>query len=305
MQTLLPNGIYPPLPTFFTDQEELDLSTLRFHMQRLADTGIAGYVLLGSNGEAVHLSEEEREQVISTGRAMLTQSEGQLPLIVGCGAQSTRMTLAYCRQAAQAGADIALILPPSYYKSRMDNRALLAHYRTLADQSPLPILLYNMPGASAGLDLDASTICSLAEHSNIVGVKDSSGNITKLAEIIANVPSTFRVLAGNAGMFLAALSVGANGTITALANVFPYAVCLLQALFEAGEWEDARTLQARLIPINAAVTTRFGVPGLKSALELTAGYGGLSRQPLQPLNALEYAQLAEAVQNFPIDEIPE
>ena len=141
MHATLPNGIYPPLPTFFTEQEELDLPTLRRHMERLVDSGIAGYVLLGSNGEAVHLSDEEREQVIVMAREVISQSEDQLPLIVGCGAQSTRTTLAYCQQAARAGADLVLVLPPFYYKSRMDRSALLAHYRAIADQSPLPVLI--------------------------------------------------------------------------------------------------------------------------------------------------------------------
>jgi 4-hydroxy-2-oxoglutarate aldolase len=302
MHTILPNGIYPPLPTFFTEQEELDLPTLRRHIGRLVDSGIAGYVLLGSNGEAVHLSEEEREQVIVTAREVISQGEDQLPLVVGCGAQSTRTTLAHCRQAARAGADLVLILPPSYYKNRMDRSALLAHYRTIADQSSLPVLIYNMPGAAAGLDLDAAFVCALSEHPNIVGVKDSSGNVTKLAEIAANVASDFRVLAGSADFFLAALAIGATGTISALANVFPHEVCLLQALFEAGELEEARTLQAQLIPANAAVTTRFGVAGLKAALEFVCGYGGLPRRPLLPLSSVERAQLAEIFQRFPQEE---
>jgi 4-hydroxy-2-oxoglutarate aldolase len=293
MHASLPNGIYPPLPTFFTAQEELDLSTLRRHMEHLVDSGIAGYVLLGSNGEAVHLSEDEREQVVVTAREVASQGEDQLPLIVGCGAQSTRMTLAYCRQAARAGADMVLILPPSYYKSRMSNAALLAHYRAIADQSPLPVLIYNMPGSSAGLDLDANTVCALAEHPNIVGVKDSSGNVVKLAEIVANVSPDF---------FLPALAIGATGTISALANIFPHEVCLLQALFEAGELEEARILQAQLIPANAAVTSRFGVAGLKAALQFVCGYGGVPRLPLLPLSDADRTQLIEILKRFPQDD---
>ncbi|HTK10197.1 MAG TPA: dihydrodipicolinate synthase family protein [Ktedonobacteraceae bacterium] len=302
MHASLPNGIYPPLPTFFTAQEELDLSTLRRHMEHLVDSGIAGYVLLGSNGEAVHLSEDEREQVVVTAREVASQGEDQLPLIVGCGAQSTRMTLAYCRQAARAGADMVLILPPSYYKSRMSNAALLAHYRAIADQSPLPVLIYNMPGSSAGLDLDANTVCALAEHPNIVGVKDSSGNVVKLAEIVANVSPDFRVLAGSADFFLPALAIGATGTISALANIFPHEVCLLQALFEAGELEEARILQAQLIPANAAVTSRFGVAGLKAALQFVCGYGGVPRLPLLPLSDADRTQLIEILKRFPQDD---
>ncbi len=302
MQTLLPSGIYPPLPTFFTDQEELDLATLQQHIRRLQDSGVAGYVLMGTNGEAVHLTNDERAQVIEAAREVIRNGDGDsLPLLAGCGDQSTRVTIAYCRQAAQCGADAALILPPFYYKGRMDRTALIAHYRAVADDSPLPVLLYNMPGASAGVDLDADTVCMLAEHPNIIGVKDSAGNIAKLAQIVANVPATFRVFVGSASYLLPALVVGAVGAVTALANVFPHQVCFLQALFEAGELEEARSLQARIIPANAAVTTIYSVPGLKAALEIVAGYGGKPRQPLQPLSLEERNKLATILGAMPLE----
>lgn len=294
----LPGGIYPPLPTFFDTNEELDLVTLHHHVQKLQGTGIAGYVLMGSNGEAVHLTSDERATLIATVRQIIGD-DNSTPLIAGCGDSSTRATIAHCRAAAQHGADFALVLPPFYYKGSMDTRALIAHYQRVADQSPLPILIYNMPGNTAGTDLDAATICSLAEHPNIVGVKDSAGNVAKLAQIVASVPSTFHVFAGSAGYVLPALVVGAIGAVAALANVFPDEVCDIQALFEAEQLEEARILQARLIPANAGVTSLYGIPGLKAALELTAGYGGKPRMPLQPLNVQERNKLAsmlEAVQ---------
>src|SRR5437764_12845565 len=145
MQQSLPSGIYPPLPTFFTTQDELDLATLRRHMLRIADSGIAGYVLMGTNGEAVHLTGDERAQVIVAAREVLGSSGySNMPLIAGCGDSSTRVTIAYCQRAAHSGADFALVLPPFYYKGRMDSRSLLAHYRAVADNSPLPVLIYNM-----------------------------------------------------------------------------------------------------------------------------------------------------------------
>lgn len=287
VQTLLPGGIYPPLPTFFDAQEDLDLATLRRHMLRLAESEIAGYVLMGSNGEAVHLTQAERAHVIETARALV----GEAPLIAGCGEQSTRATLSNCRQAAQSGADVALVLPPFYYKGRMDTLAFLAYYRAVAESSPLPILIYNMPGNTAGIDLDAATICTLAEHPNIIGVKDSAGNIAKLAQIVASVPDTFRVFAGSAGYLLPALVVGAVGAVSALANIFPQQVCALQSLFEAGKLEEARILQAQLVPANSGVTSTYGVPGLKTALEIVAGYGGNPRSPLLPLTMQERAKL--------------
>src|SRR5579864_5339959 len=232
---MLRDGIYPPLPTFFDQQDELDLVTLRRHMQRLAETGIAGYVIMGTNGEAVHLTKEERTQVVETARA----SAGEHALILaGCGEQSTRATIANCQQAAHAGANVALVIPPFYFKGRMDSRALITHYRIVADSSPLPVVIYNMPASTGGLDLDAATICTLAEHPNIIGVKDSAGNMAKLEQIVETVGKVgtrpFSVFAGSAGYLLPALTVGAVGAVAALANVFPYEVCLVQQLFTEG-----------------------------------------------------------------------
>jgi len=245
---------------------------------------------MGTNGEAVHLTTGERAQIIETARDAGGENT---PLLAGCGEQSTRATIANCQQAARSGADIALVLPPFYFKGRMDSRALIAHYRAIADNSPLPVVIYNMPASTGGLDLDAATICTLAEHHNIIGVKDSAGNMVKLAQICSETPSRFRVFAGSAGYLLPALVVGAVGAVAALANVFPREVCQLHELFIDGKLEEARLLQARLVPANTAVTVTYSVPGLKAALELTAGYGGRPRSPLLPLTEQERKQLAE------------
>jgi dihydrodipicolinate synthase/N-acetylneuraminate lyase len=282
---LLSPGVYPPVPTFFNNQEELDLATLCQHIQRLAGSGIAGYVLMGSNGEAVHLTPDERIRLISLAHEMIEDLPGHLTLVAGCGEQSARATIANCQRAAQHGADFALVLPPFYYRGLMSSAVLLTYYHAVADASPMPIVIYNMPANAAGLDLDAATLLALAEHPNIVGVKDSVGNIAKLAQIIEHAPPSFQVFAGSAGYFLPALAVGACGVVAALANIYPRAVCRVQQLFAEGQLVEARHLQARIVPVNAAVTTRFGVPGLKAALDLTAGYGGHPRLPLSPLDA--------------------
>ncbi|MGH2478446.1 MAG: dihydrodipicolinate synthase family protein, partial [Ktedonobacteraceae bacterium] len=213
-------------------------------------------------------------------------------LLVGCGEQSTRATIENCRNAAQAGGNYALVLPPFYFKGRMDERALLAHYRAVADASPLPVLVYNMPLCTAGLDLDAALICALAAHPNVVGLKDSAGNMARLAQIVAQAPASFAVFAGSAGYLLPALAVGAAGAVAALANIFPRQVCQVQELFERGRLDEARQLQGRLVAANTAVTTTYSVPGLKAALEITAGYGGPPRMPLQPLMDVERQRLA-------------
>jgi len=294
MTEIILQGIYPPLPTFFDEQDELDIPTYQRHIARLWERGIRGFVVMGSNGEAVHLASDERAQVVEAAR----EAAGREALIVaGCGEQSTRATIRNCEQAARSGADVVLVLPPFYFKGRMDQRALLAHYRVIADASSLPLVIYNMPASTAGLDLDAATICLLAEHPNIIGVKDSAGNMAKLAQIVETVAGRrkrpFSVFAGSAGYLLPALSVGAVGAVAALANVFPREVSRVQQLFTEGKLAEARALQAVLVPANTAVTTQYSVPGLKAALELIAGYGGRPRSPLLPLTGQERAHLAE------------
>jgi 4-hydroxy-2-oxoglutarate aldolase len=285
--TLKLAGIYPPVPTFFDAAGELDLETLRRHLQRLTEPGncwVAGIVALGSNGEAAHLDDRERDQVIRAIRASVPPT---LPMLVGASAQSTRGTLALCEAAASAGGAAALILPPSYFRAQMTMKALVQHYHTLADASPLPIVIYNMPGSTGGLDLDAATILAIAEHPQVIGVKDSAGNVTKLAEIVARARRGFQVLAGSAGFLLPALAVGASGAVAALANIAPRLCHDLLELFRQGHLAEARELQARLVPINNAVTSGYGVPGLKAVLELVADYGGPPRAPLLPLGETE------------------
>ena len=281
-------GIYPPVPTFFTEDESLDLATQREHYTRLRDHGIANVVVLGSNGEAVHVDDDERRTLISLARDTLG-SEAQL--LVGTGAQSTRMTIALCHLAADAGANVALVLPPHHYRSQMTGMALRAHYLAVADASPLPVLIYNMPANAAGVDLDAETIITLSAHPNIVGLKDSSGNVAKLAEVVAGARVGFAVLAGSAGFLLPALVVGARGAIAALANIAPAECLRLIDLFQSGMLDEARILQARLVPTNTAVTSGYGIAGLKAALQFVAHYGGAPRRPLPPLGESERVRL--------------
>ncbi|HET9981063.1 MAG TPA: dihydrodipicolinate synthase family protein [Ktedonobacterales bacterium] len=281
-------GIYPPVPTFFHDDESLDLETLGVHIGRLRERGIANFVALGSNGEAVHLDRDERRAVIAAIRAA---ADAEAQVLAGAGGQSTRETIALCALAAEAGADLALILPPSHYGGKMGMAAQRAHYLAVADASPLPVMIYNMPANAGGVDLDAETIINLSTHPNIVGVKDSSGNVTKLAEVIAGAREGFAALAGSAGFLLPALVVGARGAIAALANIAPRECLQLLELYQQGKLVEARTLQARLIPVNTAVTSGFGVAGLKSALQFVAHYGGEPRRPLAPLGEGERVRL--------------
>ena len=281
-------GIYPPVPTFFHDDESLDLETLRIHIGRLRERGIVNFVALGSNGEAIHLDRDERRAVIATIREA---AGAEAQVLAGAGGQSTRETIALCALAAEAGADVALVLPPSHYGGKMGMQVQRAHFQAVADASPLPLMIYNMPGNAAGIDLDAETIISLSAHPNIIGVKDSSGNVTKLAEVVAGAHEGFATLAGSAGFLLPALVVGATGAIAALANIAPRECLQLLDLYQQRKLEDARTLQARLIPVNTAVTSGYGVAGLKAALQFVAHYGGEPRRPLAPLGEGEHVRL--------------
>jgi 4-hydroxy-2-oxoglutarate aldolase len=284
------HGIYPPLPTFFGEDEELDLATLREHVRRLQERGIRHFVALGSNGEAVHLDRDERRLVIETIREAANRLAGA-QVLAGAGANSTRETIALCRLAAQAGADVALVLPPHHYRVSMSAFALRAHYQAVADASPIPVMIYNMPGNSAGIDLDAETVIALSAHPNIIGLKDSSGNVAKLSEVAAGARDGFIVLAGSAGFLLPALVVGGRGAIAALANIAPRECLRLMELYEAGQLDEARALQARLVPVNMAVTSGYGVAGLKAAMQFVAHYGGEPRRPLAPLGEGERVRL--------------
>ncbi len=282
------SGVYPPVPTFFGGDEELDLVTLRRHIMRMREAGITNVVALGSNGEAVHLDLDERFRVIETIR---DAAGAQAQVLAGAGAQSTRETIRLCALAADAGADVALVLPPHHYGGRMGMAVQRAHFLAVAEASPLPVMIYNMPANAAGVDLDADTIIALSQHPNIVGVKDSSGNVMKLAQVVVGAPDDFVALAGSAGFLLPALVVGARGAIAALANIAPRECLRLVELYEQGALAEARTLQARLIPVNTAVTGGYGVAGLKGALEMVAGYGGAPRRPLAPLTDSERERL--------------
>jgi len=281
-------GIYSPLATPFDETGALALDHLAENVQRLAGTGLAGFAVLGTNGEYVLLDRAEKLAAIEAVRA----AAGALRVIAGTGAESTREAVALTERAAELGVDAALIITPHYYRTRMDITALVAHYTAVAECSPLPVIIYNMPGSTA-LDLDAAIILRLAEHPNIVGLKDSGGNMIKLAEIVARAPAGFQVLAGTASFLLPALSIGAVGGVLALANVAPRECITLFDLFRQGDITAARAVQQRLLAPNAAITTRFGVPGLKVAMDLMGYHGGIPRLPLLPLSAVHREQVRD------------
>lgn len=281
-------GIFPPVPTAFGPDGALDVPAFQTHVGRMAAAGVAGVVALGSNGEAAHLSEDERLRVLEAARAALPPPG---LLLAGTGFDGTRPTIAFTRRAAQAGADAAVVVTPSYFRRHIDRRGWITHYHAIAEASPIPVVIYNMPPYT-GVDLDGDVIAELAQHPNIAGLKDSSGDVRKLAALVAAVPNHFSVLAGSFGFLLAALSVGARGGILALANLAPRACLELAAAAAAGSLEEAERLQQAYQPLNGAVTAHYGVPGLKAAMALCRMPVGPPRSPLLPLGEQDQRELA-------------
>jgi 4-hydroxy-2-oxoglutarate aldolase len=273
-------GVYVPTVAFFKEpNEELDVATVEKHAVLLAQAGIAGIVAQGSNGEAVHLDREERKVITAaTRRALDANGFQSMPLIVGVGAQSTRETIIFSQDAAQAGGDYVIVLPPSYYKSLVSNAALLDYFRDVATASPVPVLIYNFPAAANGIDLTSDDIIALSQHPNIVGVKLTCGNTGKLARIAAGVKPGFFTFGGSADFTLQTLIAGGQGVIAGVANVIPRACAHVQELYEKGQVQEAQKAQA-IVARADWVTIQGGFVSVKAALQTYSGYGGLPRKP--------------------------
>ena len=270
-------GIFPPMATPFKD-DELDVEALRANVRRWMGTRLAGVLVLGSNGEAPMLDADESVRAVDAVREWVPSDRA---LIVGAGEESTRTTIAAVKRAAAAGADYVLVRTPSYFKAQLNADAFIRHYTAVADASPVPVIPYNVPGLT-GIKMAAETVARLSEHANIPAVKDSSGELTQIAELVALSRPDFTVLVGSAPTLYASLCVGARGAIVAAACVVPDLVVELFDLARQGRHAEALALQQRIIPLAKSVTTTYGVPGLKAALDLVGYVGGRPRQPLAP-----------------------
>jgi 4-hydroxy-2-oxoglutarate aldolase len=284
--TELPRGILPPIVTPFRE-DAFDRPAFLSNLERWNGTRLAGYVVLGSNGEAVYLADDEAIAAVEA--AAEAKAPGKL-LVAGSGREATRQAIAFTLRVARAGAEAVLVKPPAYYRSAMSEAALEAHYRALADASPVPVILYHVP-KFVPVTFSVSLVLSLAEHPNIAGIKETSGDIAFLTALLEGRPPGFRVYAGTANLLLAALAAGADGGILALANIAPESCVSMLELVERGDLEAARRLQYRLLAVNQAVTARFGIAGLKRAMDLLGYRGGLPRSPLLPLRPEEEAEL--------------
>ncbi len=294
-------GVLLPATTPFLETGEIDSSALAANLAKWNRSGISGYVLLGSTGERVHLDEREYLSLIELARREVPR---ELAFIVGAGQQSTRGTINEIKKAAQAEADAVLVITPSFYRTAITQETLVSYYTAVADAAPAPVLLYSMPPLT-GVKIEAETVARLSEHPNIIGVKDSSNDVAGFSKTVGLCRDEFAVMTGNGTVFLDALSAGATGAILAVGCVVPEMCVEIFRAFHASEehaseeakppeieqvrkgglpppaGERARTLQAKLTPLAAAVTTRFGIGGLKAALDLAGYNGGSVRAPLR------------------------
>jgi 4-hydroxy-2-oxoglutarate aldolase len=273
-------GVLIPFPTPFDGDGEVDVRAVRSNIERWNGAGVGGYVALGSTGERVHLDERERAAVVEAARAAVPES---LAFVVGVGEHSTRATVREAERGARAGADALLVITPHFYRGAMNGEALRAHFERVADSSPVPVILYNIP-QNTGVAIPPETVARLSGHENVAGIKDSSGDVVNLMEMLRLVGAgreDFVVTTGHAGVLHPALAAGAGGAILAAACAVPR---LCVAVFEAaraGEHGRARELQRRLAPVARAVTVGYGIGGLKAALDMLGYRGGPVREPLR------------------------
>ncbi|PYH85796.1 aldolase [Aspergillus uvarum CBS 121591] len=277
-------GVYTPLVTFFTKDESLDLASTLTHAKRMAEGGVTGLVLQGSNGEAPHLDHNDRKSLVRAVRDHLNElGYAQMQLIVGCGAPSVRETLLHITEAEESGADFALILPSSYWVAAMTPAVIEGFFNDVASSSPLPILIYNFPGVTGGIDISSDSIIKLAQsNSNIVGCKLTCGNVGKLQRISSTLPAgSFAAFGGKSDFFLPALLAGSNGIIAALANIAPKVHVEVLRRYQDGDIRGAQELQSCLSHADDALV-KVGVTGVKAIVSHHFGYGsGQGRKPLE------------------------
>ncbi len=271
---------------------DVDATALVENIRKLNKTGIIGHIILGSTGERVHLDEREYLQVIEVARSEVSR---EMSFIVGVGQQSTRGTIDEIRKAANLGADAVLVITPYFYRPAITQDSLISFYTAVADASPVPVLLYSMP-ALTGVKIEPATIARLSQHENIVGAKDSSADIEGFKETVRLCPDDFTVMTGNGTVLLDTLKSGATGAILAVGCAVPEICVEIFKAFNAGEGKRAAVLQAKLTPLAAAVTTRFGIGGLKAALDLNGYKGGAVRAPLESPDETARTEIARLLE---------
>lgn len=289
-------GIFAPVPTPFLEDGSLDEKGWVKNLEIWSRSSLDGIVICGSNGELPFITMEERVRLTALAKET---ANGRLKLMAGAHFPSTRETILCCEKLAQAGAESVLLLPPHYYKG--NKNAILKYFIDVADASPIPVFMYNMP-ANTGVDMDADIMIKAAQHKNIMGIKDTSGNMTKMGYLAAAAPDHFAVFGGTGNYLLAALSMGACGGTTAASILYPNSCQMLLASFKEKKMEKAMDLQRRLLPVSDAITTRYGIPALKAALESRGMVGGPCRLPLLPVSEEVRKEVLDILDNSGLDQ---
>jgi 4-hydroxy-2-oxoglutarate aldolase len=286
-----PAGVFPPLTTPF-DPATGDVAPLQFrqNIARLLAQGVDGVVVSGSTGESPLLEPHEQRELVEVAREELTDGKW---LIVGTGAESTRQTIALSKAAAAAGADAVLVRPPSYFSAGATLETLAIHFRAVADASPVPVLIYNIPKYTH-LTLAPSLLQQLTSHERIIGVKDSSGDPKNLAAYREAVPQ-WSVLAGSASLLLTALELGCQGGVVGVACYAPALCVQLVREFAQGHRAAAGQLQERITPLDKEIVGKLGPAGVKAAMDAVGLHGGPVRPPLAPLSAADRERVSALV----------
>jgi 4-hydroxy-2-oxoglutarate aldolase len=284
-------GIFPALTTCFDHEGNLYKAKVFHNIERLNQIALSGYVVCGSTGETPLLSFDERVQLMQWVRE--TSADGKT-LIAGVGAESVHETVRIANRAAEIGYQVALTLTPFYYKNQMHRpETQMLFFRAVADRSKIPVLLYNLPQVT-GYDLPTEAIAELSHHPNIIGMKDSSGNLQKLGEVIPIVKPGFQILSGAGVSFWDAFEIGASGAILAIANPLPYACVTIWEAFRTRDHDAGKDWQTRITPAGKIIEMKHGIPGLKYAMDLNGYYGGPPRLPLIPPSAEAKAEIEQA-----------
>lgn len=287
-------AIFPPMATPLTEDDLVDVAAIAGNVRRWSAAGTGGVVALGSNGEAPLLDDDEADRVIAAAREALPADR---TLIAGTGREATRATIAASIRAAAVGADAVLVRTPAYFKSRMTPEAFLRHYTAVADAAPVPVILYNYP-AVTGVNLQPETVGRLAEHPNIVGIKETGSDTAQVAAYVAASRPGFAVIAGSMPTFYPSLCVGAVGGILALACVAPRVCLQIFEHVQEGRHTAARSLQREATPLARMVTATHGVPGLKAAMELAGYSAGRPRGPLAPAPAAAVEEIRHEIERL-------
>jgi 4-hydroxy-2-oxoglutarate aldolase len=273
-------GAIPPMITPFNENDEVDFEKFVRNIQDWNNYDLAGYLVLGSNSETVYLTEDEKLKLVEL--TVKYRKPGKL-VIAGTGMESTRATIDLTNKAADLGADCALLVTPFYYGGKMNDEALINYYTDVADNVKIPIMIYNVTKFTH-INISARVVGVLCKHPNIIGMKDSSGNVPQLIEFKKAVGNAeFNLMVGTASIWYPALTLGVEAAIMALANCCPGECVDVQKEFEAGNLEKAREIYERVFPVNAAVTGTFGIAGLKYACDILGFNGGYVRKPLLQL----------------------